>query len=259
MILLIAGTTEGRVLFNLLKGSGLKMAVSFLTEYGSHLLKGEHGDKIELLRGPLDKEHLVKIIQQKGITEIIDASHPFAVEISKNALETSREQGVAYFRFERPSIALPKHSLIKQVSGFQEAAKEAVCFGKVIFLTVGVKNLEPFIWQAKEHGRDVVARVLPLESSIQACREKGLQPPQILALQGPGSRELNRELLKYYKAGVLVTKDSGAAGGTAAKIEAALELDIPVIFIQRPSLDYGKHVYYGADELVKEVLLNKST
>lgn len=256
LLLLIAGTTEGRELFNRLKGTGVKMAVSFLTDYGIDLLMSANDSNTELLKGPLDKQRLINLIQGKKITKIIDASHPFAVEISKNAMEAARDRGVDYLRFERPPSILPEHPLIKRVRGFQEAAEEAVRYGKAIFLTIGVRNLEPFVSQAKKHGIEVIARILPMESSLKICREKGLKPSQIIALQGSGSRELNKELLKSFCAGVLVTKDSGTAGGAAAKIEAAVDLNIPVIFIERPHLDYGENLYCQMDDLIREVLNN---
>lgn len=254
MILLIAGTTEGRVLFNRLKGTGIKLAASSLTEYGIKLLKGEKHRNVETVKGPLDKNALRCFIEEKQITRIIDASHPFAVEVSKNAMAAAQEQGVVYLRFERPPLTLPENILINRTDSFQTAAAEAVRFGRVIFLTIGVRNLQPFVSTAENYGKNIVARVLPLESSLKACRENGLQPSQIVALQGPGTKELNKELLKFYQASVLVTKDGGTTGGTLAKIEAAVELNIPVIFIQRPDLDYGKNVYHHIDELIQEIL-----
>lgn len=254
MLLLIAGTTEGRVLFSRLKGTGLKLAVYFLTDYGIKLLKGENDRNTEMLRGAMDQKSLSHLIEEKKITKIIDASHPYAVAISKNAMAASRERGVVYLRFERPPMILSEHPLIKRVSSFQEAAEEAIRFGKVIFLTIGVRNLEPFVSEAEKHGKKIAVRVLPLESSVKACREKGIQPAQIIALQGPGSRELNMELLKKYSASVMVTKDSGTAGGTTAKIEAAVDLNLPVIFIERPYLDYGENVYNQMEDLIRDVL-----
>ncbi|UNC92495.1 precorrin-6A reductase [Candidatus Contubernalis alkaliaceticus] len=257
MLLLIAGTTEGRVLFHRLKGTGLKLIATSLTDYGINLLNGEGDSNFEAVKGSLDKTGLSQLIEEKSITKIIDASHPFALEISKHAMDAAREQGVVYLRYERSPLILPENNLIKRTDGFQQAAEEAVGFGRVIFLTIGVRNLQPFVSTAEKQEKNIVARVLPLESSLKACRENGLQPSQIVALQGTGSKDLNKELFKFYQASVLVTKDGGTTGGTLTKIEAALELNIPVIFIQRPNLDYGKNVYHQMNKLIEQIINNE--
>ena len=78
------------------------------------------------------------------------------------------------------------------------------------------------------------ARVLPLESSIRACREAGLSGSRILAEQGPFSREWNLLTMREKRIQALVTKDSGSRGGFAEKLAAARELGVTVLVIRRP-------------------------
>jgi precorrin-6A/cobalt-precorrin-6A reductase len=85
-------------------------------------------------------------------------------------------------------------------------------------------------------GRRVVVRVLPDHQVIEKVRSMGVAPKDIVAMQGPFSKEMNRITFKMYNASVIVTKDSGRAGGTDTKIAAALQLKIPVVLIKRPKL-----------------------
>ena len=84
----------------------------------------------------------------------------------------------------------------------------------------------------------LIARVLPTAEVIGLCEDLGLAPDQIVALQGPFSAALNRELFLRYEAEVIITKNSGTLGGTDTKVQAAAELDLPLIVIDRPPLAY---------------------
>ena len=84
----------------------------------------------------------------------------------------------------------------------------------------------------------MIARVLPTAEVIGLCEDLGLAPDQIVALQGPFSAALNRELFLRYEAEVIITKNSGTLGGTDTKVQAAAELGLPLIVIDRPPLAY---------------------
>ena len=117
----------------------------------------------------------------------------------------------------------------------QRAAEMAVGLGKTVFLTTGSHSLPLF--RAAAAGRDcrLIARVLPQPEVIADCIANGFSPADIIAAQGPFSQELNRELFRAYGADVMVTKNSGAIGGTDAKIAAAIELGLIIVVVQRPA------------------------
>jgi len=114
-----------------------------------------------------------------------------------------------------------------------EAARKAAGLGKTIFLTTGSNNLEVFLDSVKGQNLRLVVRVIPEHKVIKKCQDLGLAPKDIVAMQGPFSKEMNRITFKSYNASVIVTKDSGKAGGTDTKISAALSLNIPVVVIKR--------------------------
>ena len=77
-------------------------------------------------------------------------------------------------------------------------------------------------------------RVLPGVESIEICHREQIPGKQIIAMQGPFGTELNEALIRQYDIGVLVTKESGQAGGFPEKIRAAEHTKIPVVMIQNP-------------------------
>ena len=100
-----------------------------------------------------------------------------------------------------------------------------------ILLTTGAKELDAF---APLGGERLYPRVLPLASSLEACRRAGVPSSHILALQGPFSQELNEALIRQYRIAYLVTKDGGPAGGFGEKAAAAQAAGARLVLIHRP-------------------------
>ncbi|HEX9061779.1 MAG TPA: precorrin-6A reductase, partial [Clostridia bacterium] len=185
-----------------------------------------------------DLADMTALIQNKKIECIVDASHPFARVVSGNAIKASGLTGVSYIRFERENINFEGDNLIK-VKDFYEAADAASKIPGNIFLTIGANNLSIFTEKIPDFKKRLFARVLPDSRIIFKCEEAGLTAGNIIAVKGPFSKELNIEMLKHVKASAVVTKESGEAGGTLEKLEAASHLGIPVILVERPKVEYG--------------------
>ncbi len=290
MILLLGGTIEGKELAVKLKDLGYSFISTVVTDYGKELAlqavsapcfnwssssssyvsgsgsaslpsvsgsgPGPCGDQV--IQGALDENSLGRLMVEREITVVIDATHPFAEKASLNARAAATKSNVEYIRYERPVLEIPANSLIHKVCGFPEAAAEMVKHGEVIFMATGVNHLEIFVRAAAEAGRQLVVRVLPVYTSLHKCSEMGLKPSQIIAIQGGGSLELNKILLQEFSASLLVTKDSGDAGGTVNKINAALELNLPVILIERPSVNsnHEHKVYNSVEEILRYISQN---
>lgn len=249
MILLLGGTTEGRTAARTLTAAGWPVLVSVATPYGA-TLAGE-GFTGPVVVGRRDAAALAALIRERGIRLVVDATHPFATEAHRNARQAAAKCGVPYLRYARPAAPLPADPRIVACADFAAAAQEAVARGPVLFLTTGSKTLPLFLPVARAAGCRVVARVLPEPAVIAACREAGLSPRDIVALQGPLPVELNMALFRAFGATVVVTKESGAVGGQDAKIEAALSLEIPVVVVRRPPEPPG--AVFTVEELLKRV------
>lgn len=236
MILVLSGTKDGRDLVQQLSQKGYQILATAVSKYGGDLLAASGAGEV-LVKG-LNPEDLKQMIKNKEIKLIIDATHPFARQISAQAMLVARDLRLPYLRFERKQARLPSHPLVHRVGSMEEAAQKAVSLGKTIFLTTGSKTLATFLAYQKDRQPRMVARVLPDPQVMEKCFLLGLSPQDIVAMQGPFSKQLNKALFQEYGADVVVSKESGETGGTDSKIEAALELSLPLVIIERPSLAY---------------------
>lgn len=255
MILVIAGTTEGREIALDLAEKGYKVLTSVVSSYGSDLFPTN--SNLEILVQRLNSEQIKQLIDDKNIKYIIDASHPYATEITNNALRAVEEKKVEFIRFERNCEPITDSKCkIYPAADFEEAAEIASNFGGTVFLTIGSKNIAPFIEAGKEKGVRIVARVLPDPDAISKCIKFGLRPRDIIAMQGPFSIEMNIAILKECNANVMVTKVSGKTGGFPEKVGAAASLGIPVVTIERPKYPGVKitnnieEIYLKAEEMI---------
>lgn len=247
MILVLSGTKDGNEIISLLKKEGHNVIASAVTKYGGSLAREAGPD--EVIVGALDQQDMIDLLEKNDITDVVDATHPFATQASNNAMRACEKQHIKYIRYERRSEELPDSPMIHRVRDFDEASKKAVEFGDTIFYTAGSRNLEKFIKTVKNNGKRLVVRVLPDPKIVKKCLALGIKPGDIIPMEGKNSFELNKRLFQEFEASVLVTKDSGKVGGTGDKIAAALDIEIPVILIERPEIEYKNMTQKYADIL----------
>jgi len=235
MILVLAGTIDGRALAARLKQAGHQLLVAVVSDYGRTLseLPG-----VDVHTGPLTAAGMRALITNKAITAIVDASHPYAVNGSVNAMEACEAEGIQYIRYERAEVNVPEYDRLYTVPDAGAAAKMAAGLGRVVFLTTGSRTLSIFKHEPALAGGRLIARVLPQPEVVAECIGLGFKPSDIVAMQGPFSLRLNVALFKEYDAEVIITKNSGTIGGADTKIAAAVELQLPIIVIGRPGVDY---------------------
>lgn len=234
-VLVIAGTADARQIIGRLSERNIKVAATVTTQFGSELLGSSRN--VEVFEGKLDSKGMVQLISKMGIRCIIDASHPFALQASVNAIDASRQSGIPYLRFERSRTDTGGMELIKAKS-FEEAAEIAVRIEGNILLTTGSNTIEIFTERISDYKDRLFARVLPDSKVILRCEKAGLSANNIFALKGPFTEGMNIEILKHCKARAMVTKDSGETGGTNEKLSAAFKLGVKVILVERPDIDY---------------------
>ncbi len=239
-IMVLAGTADGRQIAGELLKAGAEVIATVTTGYGRELLSGYPG--IQIYQGKLNAAAMLRLIRAQRIDCLIDASHPFAREASVNAIAACGEAGIGYLRFERNGVVTVEGAVVRRVLDFEaaaDAATEVIRHGPGnVLLTIGSHHLRWFLEKIPDYPKRLVVRVLPDSGVIAECEAAGLDSGNIIAIKGPFSVELNLELLRHCNASVMVTKDSGAAGGVREKIEAAASLGIPVIMVARPDLDY---------------------
>ncbi len=232
-IFLIAGTEDGRELAGFLLSMGYDVTASVVSSYGRQLLERYEGLKINDRR--LDAEELSAYIDEHGIEAVVDASHPYAENVSSNVMKVCREKKLPCIRYERGEHEL-NYDKIYHANNYDAAADLAAKLGRIIFLTTGSRSLKVFVERLKDC--EVIARVLPTAAVLTECERLGMTPKNIVAMLGPFSRELNAAMFRQFRAEVIVTKDGGSIGGVDEKVEAASMLGLPVVMIDRPKLHY---------------------
>lgn len=232
-IFLIAGTEDGRKLAEFLLEKSFDVTASVVSDYGRKLLETCAGIKIN--DKPLDADELTEILRTGDFKFLVDASHPYAQNISANAIQAANAAQIVYVRYERAAVEFA-YDKIFRVESYEAAAVKARELGKNIYLTTGSRSLKIFVDMLKDC--NLTVRVLPTAEVLAQCEALGLTPKQIVAIQGRFSTELNAELFKHAGAEVIVTKNSGQLGGTDTKIQAAQILNLPVVVIDRPKIFY---------------------
>lgn len=230
MILILGGTSETRPIAVTCRLLGHPVMVSTATD--AALDVGEDCG-VERRCGRLDHEGLGDLIRQRGITHLIDATHPYAVEVSRMAKAVTDQVGITYQRYQRPASSELPGSIIR-VQNHQEAAEKACTPGARVFLTTGSRNLLPYVAAAADVNCDICARVLNNDESLKACRQAGLKSHQLITARGPFDRSTNLRQLRDFDATVLVTKDGGDAAAMVEKCSAAEEAGCTIILISRP-------------------------
>ena len=243
-IMVIAGTKDARKVAELLLTKGRRVMATVTTPYGRELLSQLPG--LEVHEGKLSEEALKALVLEKEVEMVVDASHPFAEEVSRNAMKACLETGVVYLRFEREETPWENLGDVTPVYSFEEAAQamEGVLAREKgnAFLAIGTNHLPVFTEKREELRHRIFARILPDSRMVVRCEAAGLATGNILAMKGPFSESLNLEMMKYCQAAVLVTKESGDTGGTREKLQAAKKLGIPVILVKRPRIHYPEQV-----------------
>ncbi|NJN23264.1 MAG: precorrin-6A reductase, partial [Acaryochloridaceae cyanobacterium RL_2_7] len=181
-------------------------------------------------------EHLMHWLKERHITGILDASHPFAIEISTRAMRVAQQIGRPYLRFERSSVMADESDLVTELDqGLGTLSRERLA-GQRVLLLIGSQGLSEFSqWQ---DCAELFARILPTESALQAASQAGFRRDHLIAFQPPLSFEMERSLWLHWQITLAITKASGQAGGEEIKRQVADDLKIPLLILKRPPLTY---------------------
>ena len=233
-ICIFGGTTEGRKLAEFLSGQPCDVMVCVATDYGQTLLPEAEHVSVSARRLPVGE--IVSLLTEHRFDLVIDATHPYAQSITKSIARACRETGTPRWRLLRGASGVsPEHTYVETVS--DAAAFLAGTEGNIL-LTTGSKELAKFS-QLPGFSERVWARVLPLQSSLDACAQAGLPASHIFAMQGPFSEAMNTAMLRSIGAQYLVTKDGGAPGGFEEKEAAAKNAGARLVVIGRPPEEEG--------------------
>ena len=262
-IILFAGTTEGRQFSEWLSGEGLDVLACVATEYGSLLMKAQ--EHLEVRKGRLSKEEMEHLFRKEGQPLVLDATHPYAVEVSENIRAACKKAGCEYLRLIRSAYGtqITTHKSDSCEMGKNQAEDDCVVVQSVkdaadwlsgtkgkILVTTGSKELHYFT-NIPDYQERVYARVLATPEVVAHCSELGFMGQHLICMQGPFTKEMNIAMLRQFHASWLVTKESGKEGGSPEKLEAAKEAGAKVVLVGRPMEQTGVSVEDGI-ELLRE-------
>ena len=234
-ILIFAGTTEGRKLSETLSKSAIKHDICVATDYGREVL--DENPYMNVHTGRMDYDMMLEFIKEGDFSLVVDATHPYALEVTSNIIKAAKEVGLEYVRLKRDSKTEGGENIryYESVSECANALKETE--GNIL-LTTGSKELPEFcIEGVKER---IYARVIPQMESLRICEENDIKGKQIIAMQGPFGMMLNVAVMRQYNIKNLVTKASGTFGGYEDKIDAANMLGVNVFVISPKQTEDGE-------------------
>ena len=236
-VVVFAGTTEGYEICSFLAKNKVSVLACVATDYGSKSLKEDEYLKIHA--GRLNGTEMEKLLKKLSPGLVLDATHPYAAEVTENIRAACQNTGFSYQRVLREAGAYQDKAVYVENT---EAAVEFLEGTKGnILLTTGSKELGKFT-ALSDAGERIYARVLSLPSVMETCKGYGFEGKHLIGMQGPFSMELNAAMLRQYDCKYLVTKDTGKAGGFQEKIDAALMCDVIPVIIGRPLQEEGLSV-----------------
>lgn len=249
-ILIFAGTTEGRELTERLSQTGLFCEVCVATEYGEQVL--EPSENVLVRQGRLTREEMTELFDQDAYLAVVDATHPFATVVTENIISSLQGRDIPYLRLARDVKTGKNTADCHYYNSTEECAEALLKTEGTIFLTTGSKELAVFCQEESLKNR-LVVRVLPGKESLELCYENGLEGKQIIAMQGPFTKEMNLATMHQYQVSCLVTKESGRTGGVDEKLQAAMEAGIPCHVIRKPGQSVSVQEY-SLQEVYEKVL-----
>lgn len=229
MILILGGTTEGRIAVRTLDQAAKPYYYSTLEQQQE--ISCAHGTR---LTGALDSAGMQAFCQEHCIRLLVDAAHPFAVGLHQNIAACAQALQLPVIRLER---TFRQHPEVHWCKDYTDAVSqlEQDSIHRLLALT-GVKTIGKLKGYWERH--DCLFRVLNRPESIALAEAQGF-PAEKLAfydLTQEDQTEANRMLMKSYRPDAIITKESGVSGGFEEKLEVARELHIPVYAVKRPEL-----------------------
>lgn len=246
MIWVIGGTKDSRDFIESFPFKE-KLVVTTATEYGGKLL--ENIEDIKVFCKRLDLEGMNKFIVENNIEKIVDLSHPYAEEVSRNAIECSRVKEIDYIRFERENLV--SEDGVIEFSELDIMIKYLEELEGNILVTLGSNNLHKF--QNIKNKSNIYFRILPKWEMIKKAEDLGVLPKNIVAMQGPFSKELNVAMMRQLNIKYIVSKKGGNTGGEREKIDSAKEIGAISIMLSRPNVEYPV-VFSHIEKLIKYII-----
>lgn len=220
--LILGGTTDAGLLAAALARGGIDAVYS----YGGRT-RAPAGQPLPTRTGGFGGvSGLADYIRNESITHVIDATHPFAAEMSRNAVEACAQTGTPLIALERsPWTKAPGDNWI-EVPDVNTAVAALPEPPAKVFLAIGRQHIAPFA--ARPQHAYTLRFVDPPEAPLPFTAD-------VIVSRGPFTLEGELEMMRTRGIAWIVARNSGG-NGARAKVDAARMLGLPVIMISRPQL-----------------------
>ena len=244
---LIGGTSDSAAIATMLADLNIRFVVTVTTITARSL----YSSTVAIVVERMDRARMQFFCQQNQIQAVIDASHPYAVEVSRQAIAIATQLNLPYLRYERvnyqASVVAQTDSFLMKLNSFDQLLAGDYLTKQRVFLTVGCQILPRFkSWQNRA---TLYARILPKIASVETAVAAGFTGDRLIAIRPPISLETETALWQQWKISLVVTKASGKAGGEDIKHQVAKDLGIPLIVIARPQIAYPQQTSQIEDVL----------
>ena len=232
MVLVFGGTTEGRKAVEVLEEAGTTYYYS--TKTGEQDIALHHGKRID---GAMDAEAMQTFCHEHDIRLMVDAAHPFALQLHKTIAQISEKQNIPVIRYER--IYPPRSADITWIDDYSQIPTDI----HSLLATTGVQSISKLKYlEAK--GIKVIYRILNRESSIHLAHQQGATDEQLCFYPQMAEAE------------AVLMKESGESGGFSEKIAEAKEKGMRIFALKRPELSFRHCVNgpYGLRRAVEKLL-----
>lgn len=219
-LLILGGTTEANALARALAERGVNATYSYAGRVDNPRPQ-PLPTRVGGFGGP---EGLARYLTENGITHVIDATHPFAAQMSANAARACAETGTPLAALTRPEWGQGEGDNWTRVPDIPAAVEALSGAPRRVFLAVGRMHLEEFAAQPQHH---YLLRLVDAPDALP------LPDCEVVVSRGPFTVEGDRELMQRHGTEIVVSKNAGGTGARA-KLDAARELGLPVLMIDRP-------------------------
>ena len=242
-LVIFAGTTEGRELSELAKELNIDTVCCVATDYGEELM--EAGGSLRVHAGRLGPAEMAALIREEDPALVLNATHPYA-DVATDSIDLACKEAGAkcrrVLREKQPHTGCVEFETLSDMAEYLNTHEGGV------FSSLGAKEAAALadIEGAEER---VWLRILPSEDGLRSCIAAGIPAKHIICMQGPFSAELNTAMFRASGAEMLLTKDTGMAGGFPEKLAAAKQCGMKVLVIRRPKDSEGESLQKWIDRL----------
>ena len=235
-LLILGGTTEATALAIAVDRAGINATFS----YAGRVARPKRQPLPTRVGGFGGVDGLADYITKNGVTHVVDATHPFAAQMSTNAVAACAQTGIKLIALTRPKWEPQAGDRWTHVADIEAAVDALSGAPKNVMLAIGRMHLDAF---APQPQHNYLLRLVDAPDG-----DVPLPNRHIIVDQGPFSVENDTALMREHGVDVIVSKNAGGTGARA-KIDAARALGLPIIMIDRPAVPARPEVGTTAEVL----------